>query len=130
MGIGTKALLEIRGLAKSFPGVKALQSVDFTVRRGEVHGLMGENGAGKSTLIKVLTGVYPRDGGTIRLDGVEIDPRSPKIVEGLVRHGVPGGKSDPPSVAEISASAVSRRVLDDPLACRPGAPRRPSPAWI
>ncbi len=83
MGIGTKALLEIRGLAKSFPGVKALQGVDFTVRRGEVHGLMGENGAGKSTLIKVLTGVYPRDSGTIRLDGVEIDPRSPKIVEGL-----------------------------------------------
>jgi simple sugar transport system ATP-binding protein len=83
MGIGTNALLEIRGLAKSFPGVKALQGVDFTVRRGEVHGLMGENGAGKSTLIKVLTGVYPRDGGTIRLDGVEIDPRSPKVVEGL-----------------------------------------------
>ena len=83
MGIGTSELLEIRGLAKSFPGVKALQDVDFTVRRGEVHGLMGENGAGKSTLIKVLTGVYPRDGGTIRLDGVEIDPRSPKIVEGL-----------------------------------------------
>jgi galactofuranose transport system ATP-binding protein len=83
MGIGTNVLLEIRGLAKSFPGVKALQGVDFTVRRGEVHGLMGENGAGKSTLIKVLTGVYPRDGGTIRLDGVEIDPRSPKVVEGL-----------------------------------------------
>ena len=83
MRIGTSELLEIRGLAKSFPGVKALQGVDFTVRRGEVHGLMGENGAGKSTLIKVLTGVYPRDGGTIRLDGVEIDPRSPKIVEGL-----------------------------------------------
>src|SRR4029077_9237668 len=83
MGIGTNALLEIRGLAKSFPGVKALQGVDFTVRRGEVHGLMGENGAGKSTLIKVLTGVYPRDGGTIRLDGVEIEPRSPKVVEGL-----------------------------------------------
>ena len=83
MEIGTKALLEIRGLTKSFPGVKALQDVDFTVRRGEVHGLMGENGAGKSTLIKVLTGVYPRDGGTIRFDGAEIDPRSPKAVEAL-----------------------------------------------
>jgi simple sugar transport system ATP-binding protein len=51
MEIENKALLEIRGLTKSFPGVKALQDVDFTVRRGEVHGLMGENGA--CTLIKV-----------------------------------------------------------------------------
>lgn len=76
-------LLEIRGLAKAFPGVKALQGVDFTVRRGEVHGLMGENGAGKSTLIKVLTGVYPRDSGTVRLDGVEIHPHSPKAAEAL-----------------------------------------------
>ncbi len=78
-----KPLLEIRGLAKSFPGVKALQGVDFTVRRGEVHGLMGENGAGKSTLIKVLTGVYPRDAGTIRLEGVEVHPASPKAAEAL-----------------------------------------------
>src|SRR5580765_7348392 len=75
------ALLEIRGLTKSFPGVKALQGVDFTVRRGEVHALMGENGAGKSTLIKVLTGVYPRDAGTVMLDRTEIFPRSPKAAE-------------------------------------------------
>src|SRR3989454_6777558 len=78
-----RPLLEIRGLAKSFPGVKALQGVDFTVRAGEVHGLMGENGAGKSTLIKVLTGVYPRDAGTIRFDGAEIIPHSPKAAEAL-----------------------------------------------
>src|SRR5438034_627719 len=77
------SLLEIRGLAKSFPGVKALQGVDFTVRRGEVHALMGENGAGKSTLIKVLTGVYPRDAGTVFLDGSEIRPTSPKAAEAL-----------------------------------------------
>ena len=78
-----KALLEIRGLAKSFPGVKALQGVDFTVRAGEVHALMGENGAGKSTLIKVLTGVYPRDAGTIQLAGADINPLSPKAAEAL-----------------------------------------------
>src|SRR3954470_18094868 len=79
----TAPLLEIRGLAKSFPGVKALQGVDFTVRRGEVHALMGENGAGKSTLIKVLTGVHSRDSGTVALDGVEVSPHSPKQAEAL-----------------------------------------------
>jgi galactofuranose transport system ATP-binding protein len=83
MATGTEPLLVIRGLTKSFPGVKALQGVDLTVRRGEVHGLMGENGAGKSTLIKVLTGVQARDAGTIRLDGREIDPHSPKVAETL-----------------------------------------------
>jgi simple sugar transport system ATP-binding protein len=83
MEIDARALLEIRGLAKNFPGVKALEGVDFTVRRGEVHALMGENGAGKSTLIKVLTGVYRRDAGTIRLDGSDIFPNSPKDVEAL-----------------------------------------------
>ena len=70
-------LLEIRGLAKTFPGVKALDDVDFTLRRGEVHALLGENGAGKSTLIKVLTGVYPRSAGTFKLDGAAINPASP-----------------------------------------------------
>ncbi len=70
------ALLEARGLSKSFPGVKALQQVDFSLSRGEIHALMGENGAGKSTLIKVLTGVYRPDAGTIHLNGVSIAPRS------------------------------------------------------
>ena len=76
-------LLEIRGLEKSFPGVRALQGVDFTARRGEVHALMGENGAGKSTLIKVLTGVYDRDAGTSRLEGRDIRPGSPREAEGI-----------------------------------------------
>ncbi len=61
----------MRGICKYFPGVRALENVDFTLREGEIHALMGENGAGKSTLIKVLTGVYPGDGGSIRIRGVE-----------------------------------------------------------
>ncbi len=69
-------LLVARGISKIFPGVKALDAVDFTLRSGEIHALMGENGAGKSTLIKVLTGVYEFNSGAIRLSGREIRPRS------------------------------------------------------
>ncbi len=74
----TDAILEIRGLSKSFPGVKALQNVDFTLRRGEIHALMGQNGAGKSTLIKVLTGLYKKDSGAILLDGQPFECDSPE----------------------------------------------------
>ncbi len=66
-------ILTMRGICKQFPGTKALDHVDFTLRRGEIHALMGENGAGKSTLIKVLTGVYEKDEGSIWLDGCEGD---------------------------------------------------------
>ncbi|MDQ7774624.1 sugar ABC transporter ATP-binding protein [Paracoccus aminovorans] len=69
-------LLTIRSLTKTFPGTKALDAVDFDLAAGEVHALLGENGAGKSTLIKCLTGAYRRDGGTITLDGAQIDPQS------------------------------------------------------
>ena len=70
------ALLELRGICKFFPGVRALDSVDFTLREGEIHALMGENGAGKSTLIKVLTGVYPKDEGTISMEGTPVQIRT------------------------------------------------------
>ena len=70
------ALLELRGICKFFPGVRALDGVDFTLRRGEIHALMGENGAGKSTLIKVLTGVYSKDEGTISMEGTPVQIRT------------------------------------------------------
>lgn len=66
-----KSVLEMKGIYKSFPGVKALQGVDFTLCEGEIHALMGENGAGKSTLIKVLTGVYEKDSGEIFMKGLD-----------------------------------------------------------
>lgn len=73
----SEKLLEINNLEKTFPGVRALKGVKLTVNKGEVHALMGENGAGKSTLIKVLTGIYQKDGGTIWFDGEEINARTP-----------------------------------------------------
>lgn len=71
-------LLKMEGIDKSFPGVHALDHVDFEVRRGEVHALMGENGAGKSTLMKVLTGIYSKDSGTIVFDGKTVEFTTPK----------------------------------------------------
>ena len=72
------ALLEMRGICKEFPGVKALDNVNLTVRAGTVHALMGENGAGKSTLMKCLFGIYRKDAGTILLDGKEVNFKSSK----------------------------------------------------
>jgi len=80
-------VLSMRNICKSFPGVRALQNVDFTLRKGEIHALMGENGAGKSTLIKVLTGVHPKDSGQIFLDAgsslKEINVKSPQEAQNL-----------------------------------------------
>lgn len=70
-------LLQMKAISKAFPGVKALVNVDFDLRAGEVHALMGENGAGKSTLIKVLTGAEEADTGEILLEGKSIHARSP-----------------------------------------------------
>ena len=62
-------VLEMRDISKNFTGVRALSHVDFTLRKGEIHALMGENGAGKSTLIKVLTGVHEFESGSIHMAG-------------------------------------------------------------
>ncbi|MEB3102462.1 sugar ABC transporter ATP-binding protein [Ferviditalea candida] len=70
-------LLKMRDIKKIFPGVIALDGVELTLEHGEVHALMGENGAGKSTLIKILTGAYQKDGGTIHFDQREVNFRTP-----------------------------------------------------
>jgi ribose transport system ATP-binding protein len=72
------SLLQMRGITKIFSGVKALDKVDLTLERGEVHSLVGENGAGKSTLIKAMTGAYNRDGGEMRFEGKSVNFRSPE----------------------------------------------------
>jgi len=76
-------ILEMKGIEIQFPGVKALDGVDFFLRAGEIHALLGENGAGKSTLIKCLTGVNHKDAGTIILDGKEIVPTTPQDAIGM-----------------------------------------------
>ena len=68
-----EVILTMKNIDKSFPGVHALDHVDFELKRGEVHALMGENGAGKSTLMKVLTGIYTKDSGTITYEGREVE---------------------------------------------------------
>ena len=76
-----EVILTMKGIDKSFPGVHALDHVDLEVRKGEVHALMGENGAGKSTLMKVLTGIYSKDSGTITYEGREIEFTNPREVQ-------------------------------------------------
>ena len=75
--------LEMRGVRKEFPGVVALDNVDFELRRGEVHVLLGENGAGKSTLMKILSGAYHKDDGEILLNGEQTEIRSPRHAQNL-----------------------------------------------
>ena len=73
-----KDIIVLEGISKSFPGVQALENVAFSLRRGEIHALMGGNGAGKSTLIKIITGVERQDKGTVKLDGKEVSIKSPQ----------------------------------------------------
>src|SRR5213595_3414479 len=83
--MSNQPLLRMEGIRKVFSGVVALDGVDFRLERGQVHALVGENGAGKSTLIKIMTGAYRRDAGTLLLGGRPVDFRSPQEAQA---HGV------------------------------------------
>jgi ribose transport system ATP-binding protein len=71
-------MFEVKGISKTFPGVRALDEVSMYLQPGEIHGLIGENGAGKSTLIKIITGLYRPDAGQLLLDGTELHFNSPR----------------------------------------------------
>ena len=96
-------LLEMKNITKTFPGVKALDGVSLTVRRGTVHALMGENGAGKSTLMKCLFGIYSKDTGRIFLEGEEVLFKNPKDA---LLHGVA-------MVHQELNQALKRNVMDN-----------------
>ena len=99
----TPALLAMRGITKEFPGVRALDHVDLTVRAGTVHALMGENGAGKSTLMKCLFGIYEKDSGEILLSGERVEFKSP---QDALKNGVA-------MVHQELNQALKRTVMDN-----------------
>ena len=110
----------MRGIGKSFGGVAVLNDVNLTVAPGEVMALLGSNGAGKSTLVKILTGVYTRDAGTVMVDGGEVvfaDPRA------AVAAGV---RLLPQEISVMGDMTVAENIslADLPLKRGPGFPRR------
>ena len=78
-----RILIEARGITKTFPGVRALDGVDFELRAGETHILLGENGAGKSTLMKILSGAYSPDEGEVYIDGQRVEVFDPRVAQRL-----------------------------------------------
>ena len=91
--------LTMEGIKKEFPGVRALDGVDFYLKPGEVHALLGINGAGKSTLIKILSGVYTKDEGIISLDENQIEINSP---QDALKHGIATVYQDPQMIPSFT----------------------------
>ena len=79
--MGERIIMEARGITKTFPGVRALDKVDFELKAGETHILLGENGAGKSTLMKILSGAYAPDEGEVYLDGQKVKVFDPRVAQ-------------------------------------------------
>ena len=79
----TVPILEVKGISKTFGKVKALDSVDFYLQKGVVHGLLGENGAGKSSLMNVLSGIYIPEQGTIKIHNKKIERLNPELASSL-----------------------------------------------
>ncbi len=112
------SLVEARGVSMAFPGVRALDGVDFDVRPGEVHALIGENGAGKSTLIKILSGELGGYGGEVRVDGIARRMESP-------REAIEAGIAVIPQELQLvsSLSVAENIFLGRPRALLPRAPQ-------
>ena len=94
-------VLELKGITKIFPGVKALNNVQFQLKKGEVHALMGENGAGKSTFIKVITGVHKAEEGEMFLEGRKVDFRGPRDAQAA---GIAAVYQHPTSYPDLSVA--------------------------
>ena len=111
--------LELKGICKSFPGVKALDNVQLSLRPGTVHALMGENGAGKSTLMKCLFGIYKMDAGEVYLDGQKIEVNNPDeaLKPGMNAYLQLTSESEPmlliPSKALIDSGSEQRVITVD-----------------
>ena len=113
-------LLELRGIAKTYPGVRALRGVDFTLRRGEVHALLGENGAGKSTMIKIIAGVETADlGGQLRVEGQVVTEPSPRSMQA---RGIAVVYQTPTLFEQLSV-AENLRIGEDGLIVSPSRRR-------
>jgi ribose transport system ATP-binding protein len=115
--VNNGAILEMSGICKAFPGVRALKDVDFDLMPGEVHALIGENGAGKSTLIKILTGVYTKDAGEIKVGGRRAEFNSPRDAEDM---GISAIYQKPNLVLEFNG--VENIFLGDEIRGRFGIP--------
>jgi len=107
-------LIAARGIGKSFPGVRALDTVDFTLRRGEIHALLGENGAGKSTLIKIISGVYPPSAGTVEIRGAAMQTFTPHAARGLGVGTVYQGLSLVPTLTVLHNLFLGQESVTNP----------------